>query len=464
MDCLICMGLHHSKDCNERKPQHCTECHMFIRYCSDHNPVCENKHWVYDVYTDLYVKTPLERCNIGFNCDFRFYQNEVWRKPVEGIDAYSTGNGIFFRFKTDKDIAVLSNGFVHARILVVVKDTNGTFNQKLVLMTSTLKMMVATLIDEPFNRTKCAQEGDTSLILAMSGENSPSISISLFPKSGLARHHEVRYDNETKTFQIPDELKIDTVMSLAAAAQQCTTVAVYEEFKRSFEVAVNQQQHSAGCFECHIPVKRISDHAQQCGSKWYISPGENVYVKIPTIRCVLRFEIPFRLLMDGKFIEIKRDGFYFSRMADTLFKISKSDQIELFTTGFTRIRIPIVVKEDGRTNIFKEKMILMTSADRTIVCANGARQINPNNSFDTFKHNTPLVLCIAGDIGHTVHVEVHSSGANVNRYQIPWLIDENRADRNIFQIPRELDIASKVFDLNQFDADLPQKKQNRNEF
>lgn len=456
-DCLICMGSHHSSDCNERKLQHCMDCHIFIRHCSDHN-----KRWVYDIYDQLYVSMPPERCNIGLNCDFRFYHNDTWRKPNEGIDAYSTGNGIYFNFKTDKDIALLSNGFVHARILIVVKGANGEFHEKLVLMTSKMKMLLAASINKPFNRASALQtQTDTSMILAVSGDSSPNLSISVFPKNGSARHLDIRFDSATQSFQIPDELKVETAMSAVATTQQCTTVAVYQNFTRSFEMAVGQQQENNRCFECHIPVKRIEDHAEKCGTKWFISQRQNVYVAIPAVRFVLRFDQPLRILMNGEFINIERDGNYFSSMADTLFKIAVTGTIELLTTGFTRVRVPIVVEEvAGRTKTYKEKLVLVTSYDRTIVCAKGSRCVDAKNALDGFKHNTPLMLCVVGYAGATIKVDVHSSGANVHCYEIPLVKDRNGEIR--FEVPAELDIASKGFTSNTFDAVLPYKKPKRN--
>lgn len=271
-DCLICMGSHLSSDCNERKLQHCVDCHIYIRHCSDHSPICSNKRWIYDLYDQLYVSMLPERCNIGFNYDFRFFQNNIWRKSNEGIDAYSSGNGIYFNFKTDKDISLLWKGFVHARILIVVKGANGELHEKLVLMTSKMRMLLATSINKPFNRaTALRTQTDTSMILALASESFSVITISVFPKKGAARHLEIRFDSATQTFVIPDELKIDTAMSAVASAQNCTTVAVYEDFKRSFEVAVDQQQQKNNCFECHIPVKCNEDHAEKCDAKWFVS-------------------------------------------------------------------------------------------------------------------------------------------------------------------------------------------------
>lgn len=219
-DCLICMGAHHFKDCNPRKKQHCSDCHMNIRNYSDHSSVCSNKNWIHDVYSDLYVRVPLQRCNIGFNCDVRFYMNEMWRKSTEGVDAFSPATGMLFRFVTDRDLRVLSNSFVHGSILVIVKDIDGTFKQKLVLMTSKKKMMLTIAINQPFDPTNAKQfELDTSLILVVSGDRDPAISISLFPINGQARHHEIRFDSATQAFNIPDELKIDTAMPVSAVTQ-----------------------------------------------------------------------------------------------------------------------------------------------------------------------------------------------------------------------------------------------------
>lgn len=359
----------------------------------------------------------------------------------------------------------MSNAFAHARILVVVKDASGEFQQKLVLMTSKARMLLANPINEPFERSTAVRtQTDTSMILAVSSESNPVISISVFPKSGVSRHSDIRFDSATKTFLVPDELKISTAMSVVASAQQCTTIAVYQNFTRSFEVAIEQQQQQNDrCHECHIPVKSVEDHAEKCGAKWYVSQRVGVYVKVPVIRCALQIEQPIRILMNGKFVDIKRDGTYFSAMADTLFKITTAGTIELFTTGFTRVRIPIIVEEMiGSAITYKEKMVLMTSCDRSIVCLNGSRYIDAKNALDCFKHNTPLVLCIRGNAGTAIKVEVHSSGADINRYEIPLVKDGKGENR--FKIPGELDIASKGFTPKSFDADLPQKKPRRNAY
>lgn len=185
-----------------------------------------------------------------------------------------------------------------------------------------------------------------------------------------------------------------------------------------------------------------------------------MYVAIPAIRCVIRFDAPIRMLLNGNFIDIERDGKYFSQMADTLVKVTATGIIELMTTGFTRVRVPIIVEEGaGPKKTYKEKLVFMTSHDRTIVCAKGSRAIDAKTVLDGFKHNTPLVLCMMANAGATIKVSVHSSGAIVNRYEIPLVHGENGEDR--FEVPADLDIASKRFSPNTFDAVLPVKKARR---
>lgn len=145
---------------------------------------------------------------------------------------------------------------------------------------------------------------------------------------------------------------------------------------------------------------------------------------------------------------------FFSPMADTLLKISAAGTIELLTTAFTRIRIPIVL--DGET--LKEKLVLVTSADRTIVCANSGRICDPTNAIGQFKYNTPIVLGIVGNVNTVVKVEIHSRGAIVRHYDIP-LVFKDRNSR--FEIPQELDIGSNAYNAASFDADIPQKKSKR---
>lgn len=454
LDCMICMGPHASKDCNQRKLQHCSDCHIYIRHCSDHTSVCSKKSWIYDVYDELYARMPLQRCNIGFNQEVRFFMNDIWRKSYEGIEAYSANNGIYFHFATDRDLTVQSNRFVHGRILIIVKDMDGAFKQKLVLMTSKTKMILATVMDQPFNLSNAKQfTGDTSLILAVSGDCDPVITISLFPKNGRARHHDLCFDSAMKAFQIPDELKIVTAGSTPTDAQQpCTTIAICQAVStHSYRNAIDEQHKDNRCFECHVPATGVDDHAQQCATKWFVSQYQDMYVKIPTVRCVLRFHKMPKILMDGKFVKIERDGLFFSPMSDTLFKTKVTGQVELLTTGFTRVRIPIIIEDDG---IFKEKLILISSHDRTIICAKGSRHVDPAKEPHAFKYNTPLMLCIKGDAGAALKIEVHSRGSNINRYEVPYR-------KGSFEIPHHLDVSSKVFNLNMFDADLPQKKQKR---
>lgn len=248
----------------------------------------------------LYVRTPLQRCNIGFDHNVRYYMNENWRKSCEGIEAYSASSGIYFRFVADRDLEIHSNKFVHARILVVVKEPDGTFEQILVLMTSKNEMIIAIPVNQPFEVANAQRyEQDTSLMLAVSGECNPAITVNVFPINGLARHHQIQYDRTTNPFRIPDELEIGAAVAAPTVASTSMTVAVYRAPTQSYGIAIHEEQNGDRCYECHVPALRANDHAQQCGSKWFVSLNRNVYVKSPTVRCVLKFKQSPWVLLNG---------------------------------------------------------------------------------------------------------------------------------------------------------------------
>lgn len=145
------------------------------------------------------------------------------------------------------------------------------------------------------------------------------------------------------------------------------------------------------------------------------------------------------------------DTIWFSPMADTLLKMTAAGTIQLLTTEFTRIRIPILI-DDGT---LKEKLVLFTSPDRTMVSAVSSRVCDPMDAIGHFKYNTPIVLCIVGNANTVVKVELHSRGAIVRHYDIP-LVFNGRNSR--FAIPQELDIGSNTYYATSFDANIPQKK------
>lgn len=140
----------------------------------------------------------------------------------------------------------------------------------------------------------------------------------------------------------------------------------------------------------------------------------------------------------------------FSATADVQFKFASQSKIVLKTTGFTRIRLPVVtIERKGTKDIHTERIVFMTSADRTIVAANSSRIVNEANVLSEFEHNTPLV--IFHQAFSKMSVDIYSSGAVYN-YQIDVATD------NRYWIPAELSVKSNNFTPKLFDADLPVKK------
>lgn len=120
------------------------------------------------------------------------------------------------------------------------------------------------------------------------------------------------------------------------------------------------------------------------------------------------------------------------------------------TTGYTRVRLPIILQENS--DRFVEKIIIMTSHDRDIVAAKGSRLVTENNVLEDHQHNTPLVLYMLEN-PEKITVEVHSSGGKKVTHQISYDQYEKK-----FRIPPELDVKTKNFQAMTFDAVLPRIK------
>lgn len=93
----------------------------------------------------------------------------------------------------------------------------------------------------------------------------------------------------------------------------------------------------------------------------------------------------------------------------------------------------------------------MTSSDRALVCAKGARRIMDNNFVGDYEHNTPLAL-IMWKGPFNMALTLHSAGGRVNEFEIPYDTDEKK-----FAVPGELDVKSPQSPVMSFDATLPSK-------
>lgn len=445
-DCLICFGEHDTNDCPERKPQHCQNCHVFILRCSDHSNVCPKKTWVHQIYKNLYVAEPKDRFIIGFDCAFRVLINGCWRKVNEDLELYSKYNGAVISFKSDLDLCVSTRSFAPIRISIVVKDSidvNDVFNEKLVLLTSRKQGVVAKLLDKPFDRNDAKQSHElkTTLIVALNAKFSPKLSVNDLTKQLTT--HEIQFENVSKQFLVPDALriKVDDDKLPKNGCDVCYGAHHSDGC---------EQKHTEKCFECHVPILVGKDHAENCSAKFFVGvPIQSIYAQIPVLRCTLRFQSTINYQLDRELCKAAEGLTLFSPDSDTLFKFRSNSMVDLLTTGFTRIRVPIVVKDGGTMT---ERLVIMTSQDRTIVAAKGSRPIYEFEVPEDIEHNTPMVFHVASkDI--CISLEVHSSGGETKTHIIRFIKTTNQ-----FQIPNELDVKTNQFSRKLFDANLPVRK------
>lgn len=409
-----------------------------------------------------------------FQHTIHFLKDNNYRKGSEGMEFYSKQSGAIFRFKTDNDISLLSTTYAPIRIVIVVKDKvgeNDVFEEKLLLLTSPQRLLVASEVNKPFDRNvaKDKYSHDTTLILC-AGANNLSLSVNVLPVGKIVRQYEVRYDENQKRFQIPDDLNVYTFTQMPSQAvhAQNTTVVLHGHQTSGPVVkycySCNSVHHGSQCDqpklnycpECHIPVQRTADHAQNCNLKHsFISGPTDVYIEFPVIRCVISMESPILLQLHTEFYFAYAGLVLFSSACDAYFKFTSDTEFVLMTVGFTRIRLPFILQESigGGSKKFTEKLVLLTSHDRTIVAAMGSRQVTPQSVLDEYEHNTPLVFYAQEGESPSLTVEVRSAGNRVMTHQI-----EYNNNMHKYLIPEQLDVKCSRFVTTEFAAPMPIKK------
>lgn len=474
-------------------PQHCADCHSYIVNTSDHSTVCGLKGWTYkrEVYVNLAAKPLIERAILSFSSSFRVLKNNSWSKGNDGEELCSSPTGAVFRFISNTDLCLLSVGYTPVRIVVVVKDANGEcFNEKLMLLTSPQRFMVATDLDHPFNRNANVSTY-TTLVLAVSATGL-IIDVNTLGKS--PRNHKLLYDGHK--FVIPDELKVDAITPAPAPAPapamqqpvqntealrneetpvaapaptramqqpiQNALVLRNEETSALFCSACYRvhranecdQRPMEKCVECHIIATKDSDHLHTCNFKWYTSVPIAVYVKLPVVRCTVKMDSPIYWQRNQDIQKAYNGLVLASPMADAYFRFDSDRVFELATTGFTRIRVPFVVHQATQTGTtLDEKLILLTSHDRTVIVAKGSRQVSLASVVDdAYLHNTPLVL--HNQPGGNPSLTLTVYGVNRSeKHRIPF-------DQTVqkFVVPAQLDVKTYKFLPLEFDAPVPKKK------
>lgn len=424
-DCNICFLKHNSKECPERALQHCEDCDVFIKKVSDHSLTCGKKGWMYDPYANIYMKIPNEKWILSFNCAIRFLKDGTWRKAKEGLELCSSVSGVRLRFKSDNDLCLLSTSFVRVCIVIVVKETIGSedvFYEKMILLSSFTRMVQAKDVDNVFNRNSTLQQAHdfhTTVVLAVAADQNPCVSVSAIPKLKPALHYKVKYDREWNQFLIPSELSVN-------ANDYCSACYGTHHSKDC------QERKFQSCSECHVPVKNVLDHSQNCGSKKrFESHFADVYIEIPVVRCTISFETPYFVLFNGSFSVVESEVEMMSTMTDSYFKLERRT-ITLSSTNFSRIRIPIFVEDELDSLLYYERLVLMTSYDRTLVAAKASRPIRGADVPADYKHNTPIVLCISGNKEANISIKVYS-GTDI-------LVHDIRFDpkKQKFEIPNVL--------------------------
>lgn len=445
-DCLICFESHLTIECPERKQENCPDCHAFINRFADHTAICSKKTWIFQPYEGLYAAPPVERVIVGCNSPMRFFYDGCWRKFTEGAELYSAESAAMIRFKTDQDFSVLTTSFAPIRILVTVRE-NGTFVGKLLLLSSKTRFLVAKGLNEPFDRNEANESHTwkTTLILGIGSIDDLCLSAMITPNLKLARTFEMRFDKFTKQFVIPDAINMVNSDTTTIDNANCM-------FCHGAHHGISCKRLLSRCYDCHNSITKKQDHAENCSAKdWFKSENVDVYVKIPAVRMVISFGTPIHYMLNGLLLEAQSGSELFSGMADAHFKFETSSKITIKTTGYTRIRVPIIHVNNGR---FIEKLVLITSHDRTVIAAAGSRIVSEGNILNDVEHNTPIVLFLFGAYVN-ISIDAHSGG-NVHNYDV--LFDHLSKK---YEIRKDLDVKSNNFATKMFDADLPIKKYKR---
>lgn len=400
---------------------------------------------------------------IGFNVPFRYLKNEGWLKSSDGLELCAPQSGAMFRFTSANDLSLFTTGYAPIRILIVVKDSSGErFTEKLLLLSSMNRVLIATSLNKPFDRTSAENTRSATLILAASAANL-NVSVHIFPKGHAPTvEYDLQYNEAEATFNIPDNFKITSVRNNAVAIRTPLTRGI--QMRRSQAACFTcqgshqseqcRQRSLERCPECHVPVRCVDEHALNCSLKnWFLSQYIDDYVKVPVVRCIISMASAIFYQL-GESIEMARGGLVlYSPMSDTLFKFASESKFELLTTAFTRIRLPFVVREGLDESTCTEKLVLITSHDRTLVAANASRQILQGEHDGDCEHNTPLVLYVVGGQNLNLSVKVIGVQNRSKEYQIVY----NQITKK-YNIPAQLNVKSTEVLPLEFDAPFLKKK------
>lgn len=260
----------------------------------------------------------------------------------------SSPSGAVFQFSTDSDLSLCTTTYAPVRIIIVVKDDDESevFREKLLLVTSPQRMVVATDLDRIFDRNAHVST-HTTLVLAVA-QTGLIIDVNVFGSN--PRNYMLVYNGDR--FEIPDGLNITAMAPLIMRENEVRNalelrsaplrdVATFCSgcYRVHFSNQCNQRTMDK-CPECHVVATKFTEHVNQCNMKCFTSSPIEVYVKIPAVRCEVTMQSPM-YWQRGEDIQLVHGGLILaSPMSDTYFKFVSDRKFELLTTGFTRIRIP----------------------------------------------------------------------------------------------------------------------------
>lgn len=174
-----------------------------------------------------------------------------------------------------------------------------------------------------------------------------------------------------------------------------------------------------------------------------------MYVKPSAVRISIKSAVPLGYLSDNAFVNASADIDLFSGDADVHIKFMSPTTLVIRTTRFTRIRLPVVINDAYAS--YTERLVLMTSHDRSLVAALSSRVVQESNILTDVEHNTPLVVMLPGACADLT-VEVNSGG-QFHNYTIKATRDGKK-----YEVPDDLNVTSKHFKPMPFDAKFPARK------
>lgn len=200
------------------------------------------------------------------------------------------------------------------------------------------------------------------------------------------------------------------------------------------------------CRECHKIIKRQSDHAQGCRfPPWGIINLPSVYGSQLKTRFAIEFDKPLRVFLGGDWKTPIKGTEMSCFMADCFIRFESNNNFLVKTTDFTRIRIPIVFKYlEGDSIFYKEKLVFVTSIDRTLMAARANRDYNPNDDIEPgLSQSTVLVIGLKACVPN-IKISINVSGKS-EQFEISF----NETTQK-FDIPGDIDMTVSQFTRRPF--------------